>query len=60
MDRNRLIRLPEVQRRVSIGRSTIWLWIKEGRFPKGIKLSKNVTVWNESEIDAFVEGNWHV
>lgn len=59
MDHNRLIRLPEVQRRVSIGRSTIWLWIKEGRFPKGIKLSSNITVWHESEIDSFVEGNWH-
>lgn len=58
MDHNRLLRLPEVQERVSLGRSTIWLWIKEGRFPNGKKLSSRVTVWLESDIEAFVRGVW--
>lgn len=58
MDHNRLLRLPEVQERVSLGRSTIWLWVKEGRFPAGKKLSSRVTVWLESDIEAFIRGVW--
>lgn len=60
MDQERLVRISEVQRRVGLGRSTIWLWIKQGRFPQGIKLSPSVTVWYESEITAFIAGNWNV
>ena len=32
----RLIRLPEVQHRVGLGRSTIYRWMAEGRFPKPV------------------------
>lgn len=59
MDQVRLLRLHEVQRRVSLGRSTIWLWIKQGRFPPGMKLSRNVRVWHEFEINQFISGKWH-
>lgn len=40
MDHNRLLRLPEVKHKVALGRSTIWLWIKQGKFPAGFKLSR--------------------
>lgn len=60
MDQERLLRITEVQQRVGIARSTIWLWIKQGRFPKGKKLAASVTVWHESEIRAFIAGNWNV
>ena len=59
MNQERLLRISEVQQRVSLGKSTIWLWIKQGRFPKGIKLSPSVTVWHESEINSFIFGDWH-
>lgn len=58
MNEVRLIRLPEVQRKVALGRSTIWLWIKQGRFPKGMKLSRNVHVWHAHDIDRFIAGEW--
>lgn len=60
MDQERLLRIAKVQQRVGLGRSTIWLWIKQGRFPQGIKLSPSVTVWRESEINLFVSGKWNV
>jgi len=59
MDQERLLRITEVQQRVGIARSTIWLWIKQGRFPKGMKLSPSVTVWYEKEINLYVSGKWN-
>lgn len=55
---NRLLRINEVVQRVGIARSTIWLWVKTGKFPKGKKLSSKVTVWQSQEIDSFIVGKW--
>ncbi|TDA63243.1 AlpA family phage regulatory protein [Sulfuricurvum sp. IAE1] len=59
MTQERLLRFREVQNKVALGRSTIWLWIKQGRFPQGMKLSQSVRVWHESEINRFIAGEWH-
>ncbi|WP_366881159.1 AlpA family phage regulatory protein [Sulfuricurvum sp.] len=59
MEQNRLLRIRDVQQRVSLGRSTIWLWIKQKRFPSGFKLSNSVRVWHERDINDFVEGKWN-
>lgn len=59
MEQNRLLRIRDVQRKVSLGRSTIWLWIKQKRFPSGFKLSSGVRVWKEQEINEFIEGKQH-
>lgn len=50
----RLIRLPEVMAKLGIKRSTVWLFVKQGRLPKPIKLSAKVTVWKESEISTYI------
>ena len=39
----------------SVSEKTIWQWVKQGKFPKPIKLSTNVTVWRLSEVLAWVE-----
>lgn len=49
------IRLPEVRRRTGLGKTTIYDWMKEGRFPKSLHLGGNIVVWVESEIDAWLE-----
>ncbi|RXJ69806.1 hypothetical protein CRV08_02725 [Halarcobacter ebronensis] len=33
----------------------MWLWVKEGKFPKPIKLSPRVTVWEEDKIINWME-----
>lgn len=33
-----------------IGRSTIWLWVRQGRFPEPIKLGSGVTVWRRDDV----------
>ena len=40
--------------RLPVSPATVWRWVREGRFPKPFKLSDRVTVWNISDIDAFV------
>jgi prophage regulatory protein len=46
----RLIRLPEVLRRIPVSKSTWWKGVKEGQYPKPVKLSPRVTCWRESDI----------
>ncbi len=52
----RLIRLPEVRHRVGLGRSTIYRWMAEGRFPKPVQLGGYAVAWAEDEIDTWVMG----
>jgi prophage regulatory protein len=48
-------RILRVMEKTGLCRSTIWLWAKEGKFPKAIKLSARVTVWDMAEIDAWLK-----
>lgn len=50
----RLIRLPEVMKRLGIAKSTVWLFVKQNKLPKPAKLSAKVTVWREADIDAYI------
>jgi len=50
----RFIRIPDVIKKTGLAKSTIWLWVKEGRFPKPIKLSPRVTVWEEADINKWM------
>ncbi|MBL4879624.1 MAG: AlpA family transcriptional regulator [Hyphomonas sp.] len=52
----RLIRLPEVQHRVGLGRSTIYRWMAEGKFPKPIQLGGYSVAWAENDIDEWIAG----
>ena len=46
------LRLPEVQRRTGKSKSSIWAAIKDGSFPKPIKLGPRAIGFIESEIEA--------
>lgn len=35
-------------------KSTIWLWVKEKKFPEPIKISTRVTVWSEDEVKKWM------
>lgn len=52
---NRLLRLPEILRIFPIGRSTWWQGVKDGRFPKPIKLGPRTTAWKAEDIRALIE-----
>jgi prophage regulatory protein len=43
----------EVAIRYNISRSTIWRWVKNGRFPKPIKLGVGSTRWRFSDLETW-------
>ncbi|QIZ46796.1 MULTISPECIES: helix-turn-helix transcriptional regulator [Dickeya] len=52
----RLIRVPEVLRRVGFSRTKMYELIKEGRFPNKVKIGLRSVAFVESEIDAWIDG----
>jgi prophage regulatory protein len=45
------LRLPQVLKRIPVSKSTWWAGVREGVYPKGVKLSTRTTAWRESDID---------
>ena len=50
-----VLRLPQVKARVGLSRSSIYLRISNGEFPKPISLGARAVGWLESEIDAWLK-----
>ena len=55
----RILRLKEVKNRTGLSRSTIYAWIKEGKFPKAVALGDKAIGWRESEISSWIESRNH-
>ena len=53
--RDRLIRLPDVESTTGCKKSTIYLMIGEGRFPKPVRLSSRHVAWPESAVLQWVQ-----
>jgi prophage regulatory protein len=51
----RFLRLNDVKNRTGLSRSTIYLNINRGIFPKPISLGARCVGWLESEIDAWID-----
>lgn len=49
----RFLRLPEVERRVGLRRSSIYERVSRGSFPQPVKLG-SVSVWLEGEIEQWL------
>ena len=52
-----ILRLPQVMARTGLSRSTIYLRISQGKFPKQVKLGGRAVGWLESKIDNEID-NW--
>jgi prophage regulatory protein len=51
-----ILRLPSVKNKTGLGRSTIYLLIAKGDFPKPISLGLRAVGFLENEIDAWIAG----
>ncbi|MFC1537088.1 helix-turn-helix transcriptional regulator [Pseudomonadota bacterium] len=54
-DSLRVIRFPELHRKIGLGRSQVWRLEKQGDFPKSIPLGKNSKGWIEADVNAWLE-----
>lgn len=50
-----ILRLPKVKERTGLSRSSIYLYISEGRFPEPISLGARAVGWIESDIDQWLK-----
>lgn len=48
------LRITEVMKMTGIAKSTIWLWVREEKFPQPIKLSPRITVWDEIKVQEWM------
>lgn len=54
----RILRRPDVEKRIGLGRSTIYLHMQQGTFPKPIRLGAGEAAavgWLEHEVDAWLQ-----
>lgn len=49
------LRINDVMKMTGIAKSTIWLWVRENRFPQPIKLSPRITVWEEEKVSSWMK-----
>jgi len=50
-----LLRIAEVSSFTSLAKSTINLWVAQGKFPKPITLSPTIKVWRSQQIIDWIE-----
>lgn len=55
MQEDRYIRIKELATILGIGKSTIYRLVKDGKFPKQIKLTERAAVWKLSAINSWIK-----
>ena len=50
----RFLRLPEVLARTGLSRSTIYVRLDQGRFPRPVSLGGRAVGWIEAEVDKWI------
>ena len=52
---DRLVRLRELVKLLSISRANVYRLMKIGKFPQSIKLTERTVVWRLSELEAWIQ-----
>jgi prophage regulatory protein len=55
IQRDRLVRLPECESLTGLKKSTIYLLMKRGEFPRCVQLTARCVAWPESKVLQFVQ-----
>ena len=50
----RMLRRPEVEAKVGLGRRSIYKLMREGQFPLPVRIGPRAVRWSASEIDAWL------
>jgi prophage regulatory protein len=53
--RSQLLREPDVLQIIQISRSTLWRLVRQGTFPRPLKLSVGATAWKADEVEDWIE-----
>lgn len=50
----------EVMARAGVSRTTVYLWSREGKFPKPVRVGTRMVAWREDEIEAWLKARLKV
>ena len=53
--RDRLIRLPDVEAATGCKKSTIYMLLRQGTFPRPVRLSARMVAWSETAVLQWVQ-----
>ena len=51
---NPLIKRKELEKALTVSPATLYRWIKEGKFPKQIRLGDNMVRWERKSVEAWM------
>jgi predicted DNA-binding transcriptional regulator AlpA len=54
-NQNQLVRISEVGQLLSLGKSTIRLWVAQGKLPEPITLSPTIKVWRMQDLLEWID-----
>ena len=57
IQKTQLLRIEEVCDLTTLGKSTINLWVAQGKFPKPMHLSPTIKVWRFEDIKLWINSN---
>ena len=55
MNKTTLLRLPQVEQFCGLKKSAIYVQIKEGKFPRPVKLGARSVAWRSNEVDEWIQ-----
>lgn len=53
--RDRILRLPEVEHRTGLSRSTVYTYVRSGKFPRQIHIHRRLTGWSEIAVLTWIQ-----
>ena len=49
------LRFADLQEIIPVSRSTLWRWVRDGKFPPPIALGPNTRAWRESDVLSWLD-----
>ena len=58
IDGNRIERTPDVCKRLGVSKATLGRMVAEGRFPKPVRLTRQLNGWRASDVAAWFDAQF--
>jgi prophage regulatory protein len=53
-EKDRLLRLPDVEKLTGCGKSTVYGLMAAGKFPKNLRITRRLSCWKESDVQRWI------
>ncbi len=54
-EQREFLRVKTIAAMLDISRGSVWGMVRAGKFPKPMKMSPQITVWNASDVKEFID-----